>query len=83
ADGDVAHNFATLLGHLATLTRNQIVFEGGVGIDKLATPTPTQAGRSSSSAPPSPWPCDDVVRTPGPPNHEPPGRQGVRSSLGT
>ncbi|MGH2705141.1 MAG: hypothetical protein ACRDJ4_08605, partial [Actinomycetota bacterium] len=42
ADGDVAHNFATLLGHLATLTRNRVVFEGGVGIDKLATPTPTQ-----------------------------------------
>lgn len=42
ADGEAAHSFATLLGHLATLTRNRIVFDGGASIDKLATPTPTQ-----------------------------------------
>jgi hypothetical protein len=42
ADGDVAHDLATLLGHLATLTRNRIVFADGASIDKLATPTPTQ-----------------------------------------
>jgi hypothetical protein len=41
-DGDAAHNFASLLHHLATLTRNTIVFAGGHHIDKLATPTPTQ-----------------------------------------
>ena len=28
--------------HLATLTRNRIVFDGGASVDKLATPTPTQ-----------------------------------------
>lgn len=41
-DGEVAHDFQGLLNHLATLTRNRIVFSGGVSIDKLATPTPTQ-----------------------------------------
>ena len=41
-DGQAAHSFATLLSHLATLTRNRIVFDGGASIDKLATPTPTQ-----------------------------------------
>ncbi|HEV8628456.1 MAG TPA: IS1634 family transposase, partial [Acidimicrobiia bacterium] len=41
-DGEVAHSFATLLRHLATLTRNRIVFDGGASVDKLATPTPTQ-----------------------------------------
>ena len=41
-DGEVAHDFQSLLGHLATLTRNRVVFAGGVVIDKLATPTPTQ-----------------------------------------
>jgi hypothetical protein len=42
ADGEVAHSFTTLLRHLATLTRNRIVFDGGASVDKLATPTPTQ-----------------------------------------
>ena len=36
------HNFSTLLNHLATLTRNTIVFAGGARIDKLALPTPLQ-----------------------------------------
>jgi hypothetical protein len=44
ANGDTAHSFQTLLGHLATLTRDTISFHhpNGVTIDKLATPTPTQ-----------------------------------------
>jgi hypothetical protein len=37
-----AHSLATLLDHLATLTRNTIVFAGGVRIDKLAVATPLQ-----------------------------------------
>lgn len=37
-----AHNFATLLNHLATLTRNRIVYASGVAIDQLTMPTPTQ-----------------------------------------
>ncbi|MGH9066824.1 MAG: IS1634 family transposase [Acidimicrobiales bacterium] len=37
-----SHSLATLLDHLATLTRNTIVFAGGVRIDKLAVPTPLQ-----------------------------------------
>jgi transposase len=41
--GDPAHSLATLLDHLATLTRDTIVFaDSGVTIDKLAQPTPTQ-----------------------------------------
>jgi hypothetical protein len=44
ANGDTPHSFATLLSHLATLTRDTISFHhpDGVTIDKLATPTPTQ-----------------------------------------
>jgi hypothetical protein len=43
ADGaHPAHSLATLLDHLATLTRNTIVFAGGVRVDKLAVPTPLQ-----------------------------------------
>ncbi len=42
ADGDTAHHFASLLDHLATLTRNRIEFTTGHRIDKLTTPTPTQ-----------------------------------------
>jgi len=42
ADRDPVHNFATLLDHLATLTRNTISFTGGHKIDKLAASTPTQ-----------------------------------------
>jgi hypothetical protein len=44
ANGDTAHSFATLLTHLATLTRDTISFHDpdGVTIEKLATPTPTQ-----------------------------------------
>ena len=37
-----AHSLATLLDHLATLTRNTIVFAGGVRIEKLAIPTDLQ-----------------------------------------
>ncbi|MGH8940274.1 MAG: IS1634 family transposase, partial [Actinomycetes bacterium] len=41
--GQPAHSLATLLDHLATLTRDTIVFaDSGVTIDKLALPTPTQ-----------------------------------------
>lgn len=42
SDGETAHDFQSLLNHLATLTRNRIVFSGGVSIDKISTPTPTQ-----------------------------------------
>ena len=41
-EGEPIHNFATLLNHLGTLTRNTVVFAGGVRIDKLAVPTPLQ-----------------------------------------
>ena len=37
-----AHNLATLLDHLATLTRNTIVFASGQRVDKLAVPTNLQ-----------------------------------------
>lgn len=36
------HSFATLLDELATLTRNTIVFDGGIHITKLAAATPLQ-----------------------------------------
>jgi len=44
SDGAQAHSFQTLLDHLATLTRQTIVFAdpAGVTIDKLTSPTPTQ-----------------------------------------
>ena len=42
ADGERAHTFATMLNHLATLTRNRIVVASGVSFDKLSTPTGTQ-----------------------------------------
>ncbi len=41
-NGEVIHSHATLLHHLATLTRNTIVFAGGARITKLALPTPLQ-----------------------------------------
>jgi hypothetical protein len=41
-DGKTLHSFATLLGELATLTRNTIVFSGGARITKIAVPTPLQ-----------------------------------------
>ena len=41
-DGRPVHSFATLLGELATLTRNTIMFTGGARIAKLAIPTPLQ-----------------------------------------
>ena len=53
-DGGTVHDLARLLNHLATLTRNTIVFAGGVRIDKLAVPTPLQRQPSSSSAAPIP-----------------------------
>jgi hypothetical protein len=41
--GQPLHSFATLLDHLATLTRDTIAFtHSGITIDKLAVPTPTQ-----------------------------------------
>ena len=39
---NTAHNFSTLLNHLATLTRNTITFTGGGRVDKLSLPTPLQ-----------------------------------------
>lgn len=42
SDGEPAHNFATLLNHLGTLTRNRIVLPDGTSFDKLCTPTDTQ-----------------------------------------
>jgi hypothetical protein len=41
-DHEPAHNFATLLNHLATLTRNRIVYADGVAIDQISVPTHTQ-----------------------------------------
>ena len=41
-DNSMIHSFSTLLNHLATLTRNTIVFAGGGRIEKLALPTPLQ-----------------------------------------
>jgi hypothetical protein len=40
--GEMVHDLSSLLNHLATLTRNTVVFTGGVRVDKLALPTPTQ-----------------------------------------
>jgi transposase len=41
--GEPVHSLATLLDHLATLTRDTLMFtDSGVTIDKLAQPTPTQ-----------------------------------------
>ncbi|MDA8062966.1 MAG: IS1634 family transposase [Actinomycetota bacterium] len=41
-NGQPVHSFPTLLAELGTLTRNTIVFTGGIRITKLATPTPLQ-----------------------------------------
>ena len=41
-DDHPVHSLATLLEHLATLTRNTVVFAGGVRIDKLSVPTELQ-----------------------------------------
>ncbi len=41
-DDQPVHSLATLLDHLATLTRNTVVFAGGVHIDKLSVPTDLQ-----------------------------------------
>lgn len=42
-NGQTAHSYQSLLDHLATLTRNHVVFaDTDVTIDKLAEPTPTQ-----------------------------------------
>jgi Transposase DDE domain len=43
-DGTPAHSFRTLLAHLGTLTRDQVVFTdpAGATIHKLTSPTPTQ-----------------------------------------
>ena len=40
--GETLHDLATLLNYLATLTRNTVVFAGGVRIEKLALPTALQ-----------------------------------------
>jgi hypothetical protein len=42
ANGEVVHDLSSLLNHLATLTRNTVMFAGGVRIEKLAVPTPLQ-----------------------------------------
>ncbi|MGH8990527.1 MAG: IS1634 family transposase [Acidimicrobiia bacterium] len=42
SDGETIHSLATLFDELATLTRNTIVYGGGIRIDQLAVPTPTQ-----------------------------------------
>jgi hypothetical protein len=43
ATGNPAHSLETLLDHLATLTRNQVVFgDTDITIETLAEPTPTQ-----------------------------------------
>ena len=42
ANGETVHDLSSLLNHLATLTRNTVVFPGGVRIDKLTLPTPLQ-----------------------------------------
>jgi hypothetical protein len=41
-DGEARHSFGTLLGELASLTRNTIVFAGGARITQLAIPAPLQ-----------------------------------------
>jgi hypothetical protein len=41
-DGHALHSFNSLLDHLATLTRDEIVFTGGARIHKLSNATPTQ-----------------------------------------
>jgi hypothetical protein len=41
-EGETVHDLSSLLNHLGTLTRNTVVFAGGVRIDKLALPTPLQ-----------------------------------------
>ena len=41
-DGETLHELSSLLDHLATLTRNTVVFAGGVRVDKLALPTALQ-----------------------------------------
>jgi hypothetical protein len=41
-DGHALHSFGSLLDHLATLTRDEIVFTGGARIHKLSNATPTQ-----------------------------------------
>jgi hypothetical protein len=41
-NGDEVHDLGSLLHHLATLTRNTVVFAGGARLDKLSLPTATQ-----------------------------------------
>lgn len=43
-DGQPVHSFATLIDHLATLSRDDITFPGNknISMNKLAEPTPTQ-----------------------------------------
>ena len=40
--GETLHDLSSLLNHLATSTRNTVVFAGGARIDKLALPTALQ-----------------------------------------
>ena len=42
AAGETIHDLSSLLNHLATLTRNTVVFTGGARVDKLALPTALQ-----------------------------------------
>ncbi len=41
-DGGTVHDLSSLMHHLATLTRNTLVFAGGARVDKLSVPTATQ-----------------------------------------
>jgi hypothetical protein len=49
-DGEPVHSFGTLLGELATLTRNTIVFAGCARIPSWPSRPRSSAGRSTSSA---------------------------------
>src|SRR6266508_4536167 len=76
-DGTPAHSFHTLLAHLATLTRDDIVFAdpAGVHIQKLTSPTPTQ--RRAFQLIQAVIPLTLSYPEPHPPNiADPPGHQG-------
>ena len=78
-----AQSFPSLLGHLATLTRNHLRVAGNnaAGFDLNAIPTPTQrhAFELLGANPTHP----EVARTPNPENGETHAQQGLHSSHGT
>ena len=79
-DGETVHDLSSLLNHLATLTRNTVVFPGGVRIDKLALPTPLQRRAFELIGAPIPNQArTDVDRTIGQDNDEPPDQEGILS----